>query len=79
MESAQFFAKIFGLTFTGAMGRFVPVRVNENLTLDFDNKDSFGGHHYVFHVSEEELDTIFERIKSSRIAYGSEPASQENM
>ena len=79
IESARFFANIFGLTFTGTTGHFAPVRVNESLTLDFDNKESFESHHYAFHVTEDEFDTIFERIKSSGIEYGSEPSSQDNM
>jgi len=35
--SARFFAHIFGLTYHGPMGHFAPVRVNDTLTLDFDN------------------------------------------
>jgi len=38
--SAHFFAQIFGLKYDGPMSRFAPVRVNGELTLDFDNADS---------------------------------------
>ena len=51
--SARFFADIFGLKYEGASGHFAPVRVNESLTLDFDNADSFDVHHYAFHVSKD--------------------------
>jgi len=51
--SARFFADIFGLTYEGSMGHFAPVRVNEALTLDFDNRDRFESHHYAFHVRRE--------------------------
>ncbi len=37
--SARFFAKIFGLEYKGPWGHFAPVRVNETLSLDFDNRD----------------------------------------
>jgi catechol 2,3-dioxygenase-like lactoylglutathione lyase family enzyme len=68
--SAKFFAHIFGLKYEGAMGHFAPVRVNETLTLDFDNWDHFEMHHYAFHVSDAEFDAIFGRIKEEGIPYG---------
>ena len=40
-RSARFFADIFGLTYEDCSGRFAPVRVNDALTLDFDNRDRF--------------------------------------
>ena len=53
--SAKFFAHMFGLKYENAMGHFAPVRVNETLTLDFDNWDHFEMHHYAFHVSDAEF------------------------
>jgi catechol 2,3-dioxygenase-like lactoylglutathione lyase family enzyme len=76
--SARFFADIFGLTYEGPMGHFAPVRVNEDLTLDFDNRDRFESHHYAFHVSDAEFDAMFDRIKAAGIAYGSGPRSSED-
>ena len=77
--SAKFFANIFGLEYPGPMGHFAPVRVNDSLTLDFDNSGRFESHHYAFRVSDEEFDTIFERVKAEGIAYGSEPFTLDNM
>jgi len=77
--SAKFFARIFRLTYEGAMGHFAPVRVNESLALDFDNSDRFEMHHYAFHVNDGEFDAIFGRIKEAGIPYGSGPFSQEDM
>jgi catechol 2,3-dioxygenase-like lactoylglutathione lyase family enzyme len=77
--SAEFFAHMFGLRYEGAMGHFAPVRINETLTLDFDNWDHFEMHHYAFHVSDAEFDSIFSRIKDAGIPYGSGPFSQEDM
>ncbi len=37
--AAKFFAQIFGLSYQGTMGHFAPVKVNDELTLDFDNAD----------------------------------------
>jgi catechol 2,3-dioxygenase-like lactoylglutathione lyase family enzyme len=77
--SAKFFAHMFGLKYEGAMGHFAPVRINETLTLDFDNWDKFEMHHYAFHVGDAEFDAIFGRIKEAGIPYGSGPFSQEDM
>ncbi len=47
-ESARFFARIFGLTYDGPHSHFAPVKVNDTLTLDFDNETEFDRHHYAF-------------------------------
>ena len=77
--SARFFARIFGLAYDGPRYHFAPVKVNDRLTLDFDQDDAFESHHYAFRVSEAEFDAIFARIKDEGIAYGSGPASVDNM
>jgi len=79
VASAQWFARIFGLPYEGTMGHFAPVRVNETLTLDFDDRDSVESHHYAFHVSDDEFDAIFGRIKEVGIPYGSGPRSRTDM
>ena len=76
--SAHFFARIFGLPYEGATGHFAPVRVNETLTFDFDESDSFESHHYAFHVSDQEFDCIFKRVQEEGLAYGSHPWDPEN-
>ena len=75
--AAKFFAKIFGLNYEGSMGHFAPVRVNEELTLDFDNAESFEPHHYAFHVSDDEFDAIFKRVQEAGITWGSEPRNTD--
>ena len=47
--------------------------MNETLTLDFLTRDQFESHHYCFHVSDEQFDAIFDRIKARGIAYRSTP------
>ena len=79
VASAEFFGRIFGLTYEGTMGHFAPVKVNDTLTLDFDNSDEFESHHYAFHVSDEEFDAIFNRIQAEGLRYGSGPFESENM
>jgi len=80
VASAEFFAKLFGLTYTGPMGPFAQVPVNETLTFDFDDRrERFEVHHYAFHVSDPEFDAIFARVKDADLAYGSQPWTPEDM
>jgi catechol 2,3-dioxygenase-like lactoylglutathione lyase family enzyme len=73
-QAARFFARIFGLAYEGPFGPFAPVRVNDTLTLDFDDRwKSFEPHHYAFRVSGEDFDAIFARVQAEGIAYGSTP------
>ena len=80
--SAQFFSRIFGVPYEPSGGYFAPVRVNDRLTLDFDDDyeatEQFGVHHYAFHVSDEEFDAIFMRVKKDGLAFGSDPGHPEN-
>ena len=78
-KAARFFAQIFGLDYDGPHGHFAPVRVNDRLTLDFDNSNEFGHHHYAFHVSDAEFDAIFGRIESEGVVYGSGPLRADDM
>ena len=77
--SARFFARIFGLDYNGPVSHFAPVRINDTLTIDFDNWDKFEPHHYAFRVSEAEFDGIFERVRGDRLVYGSGPFSATDM
>ena len=73
VAAARFFADVFGLSFHGVQGHFAPVQVNDSLTLDFDDADTFEGHHLAFHVSEDEFDAILGRIQAAGVPYGPEP------
>ncbi len=77
--SARFFARILGLSYDGPMSHFAPVRINDTLTIDFDDWEQFERHHYAFKVSEAEFDGIFDRVKAEGIVYGSGPRASENM
>src|SRR5215471_11872010 len=61
--AAAFFAQIFGLRFDRTDGHFAPVRVNETLTLLFDNDETFESHHLAFHVDDTAFDAILARVK----------------
>ncbi|MEA5583710.1 VOC family protein [Nodularia harveyana UHCC-0300] len=76
-KSAQFFAEIFGLKVNSPVSHFAVVRVNDQLTFDFADREEFESHHYAFHVSDEEFDAIFTRIKNMGIEYSSDPMHQK--
>jgi catechol 2,3-dioxygenase-like lactoylglutathione lyase family enzyme len=70
--SAQFFARLFGLQ-AEEVSHFAAVRVNDTLTLDFDNREKFESHHYAFRVNDEEFDAIFARVQEAGLAYSADP------
>ena len=77
VASARWFAEIFGLRFEGLHGHFAPVRVNDTLTLDFDDAERFESHHYAFHVGDEEFDAIFGRVQAAGITYAADPGFRQ--
>ena len=76
--SARFFAEMLGLEYKGANGHFAPVYINESLTFDFDNRQSFESHHYAFYISDDEFDAILGRVKAAGRTFGSGPMSPED-
>ena len=78
-ESARFFAKMFGLEYKGPWGHFAPVKVNDTLSMDFDNRENFQSHHYAFLATDQEFDDILGRVKAEGVAFGSSPFDQTNM
>jgi catechol 2,3-dioxygenase-like lactoylglutathione lyase family enzyme len=77
--SATYFAELFGLTVGKPVGPFAPVQVSASLTFDFDDRRPFEIHHYAFHVSDQEFDAIFGRVRARGLAFGSDPREPENM
>jgi len=65
--AAQFFASIFGLHADPKGGHFAPVRINDTLTLLFDDDEEFESHHYAFHVSDAEFAVIFGRLDDGKL------------
>ena len=61
VESARFYSKIFGFKYVGEFARFIVVRVNKTLCLDFATSEKFESHHYAFKVSEKEFEEIGKR------------------
>ena len=84
--AAQFFAGIFGLHADPKLAsmpiqksdHFAPVRINDTLTLLFDDQEEFESHHYAFHVNDAEFDAILGRVREAKLTYGSAPWSLDD-
>ncbi|MFI0226416.1 VOC family protein [Streptomyces lydicus] len=76
--SAQFLADILGLSVDPPLAHFTPVRLANQVSLDYDQLDDFEPHHYAFMVSEEEFDAAFARIQDGGITHYADPACQEH-
>jgi catechol 2,3-dioxygenase-like lactoylglutathione lyase family enzyme len=75
IDSAKFFAEIFGLKVKPGQGPFAQVQINESLTFDFDDQPEPPRQHYAFHISDAEFEEIFSRVKAKGLSYGSGPFS----
>ena len=57
------------------MGHFEALRINDQLTFDYETASRVDAQHYAFVVSDDEFDAIFERIVAQGVQYGSGPFS----
>lgn len=72
---ARFLAGLLGLEVLPAAGPFVPVRVNDELTLDFDDRRPAVPGHYAFLVDDDTFDAALARLRDDPGAtFGSGPA-----
>ncbi|WP_137896348.1 VOC family protein [Ramlibacter sp. 2FC] len=71
--AAKLLAELLGVPWSETgVGPFVPVYVNEGLTLDFDQwAEPLPLIHYCFRVEEGEFDAILARLQAAGIAYRS--------
>ena len=73
-RSADFLADTLGLEAPTRFGRFLVVRLTNDVSLDFhDVEGQVVAQHYTFLVSEPEFDEIFERITSRGADYWADP------
>jgi catechol 2,3-dioxygenase-like lactoylglutathione lyase family enzyme len=72
--SARFFADLLGLPVAAPAGPFAPVRVNADLTLDFDDRHHAEPGHYAFLIDDDTFDATLERLREAEaVDYGSGP------
>ena len=76
VRSAEFIARMFGLTYDGAWGHFAPVKINDTLTprLRRCGGDSLQS----LRVSglRREFEAVLQRVKDEGIPFGSGPGSR---
>ncbi|MFC0032065.1 VOC family protein [Micromonospora chaiyaphumensis] len=79
--AARFFAEVMGLPVlapAGRHGHFAPVRINDQLTLDFMSVPAPEGHHLAFDVDPATFEAILARLRTAGVPYGSEPGAPDN-
>jgi catechol 2,3-dioxygenase-like lactoylglutathione lyase family enzyme len=72
-RGAQFLADLLGVTIGSPSGPFVPVRVNSDLTLDFDDRFGARSGHYAFLVDDLTFDRALSLVEASTFEWGSAP------
>jgi len=72
--SAEFLAGILGLEVGPQWGPFIPLRLSNGVTLDFDDWPDVPPQHYAFLLGDAEFDAAFARIRAAGIAFYAEPS-----
>ena len=71
--SATFLADILGVAVGRQNGPFLPIQLDNGVTLDYADSADVRSQHYAFLVDDEEFDAAFGRIKAAGIAYYADP------
>ena len=72
--AARFFADLLGLDVGARTGPFTPVRVNRDLTLDFDERGEVLPAHFGFLVDDDAFDRLLARLRTwPDVPFGSGP------
>lgn len=76
-RSAAFLAGILDLPVGDQVGPFLPVRMSNQVTLDFGDATDVAPQHYAFRVGEDLFDAALARIRSADVAYWADPHHAE--
>lgn len=72
--AAHFFAALLGLDVGESAGPFTPVRVNQDLTLDFDDRHPVAATHFGFLIDDDGFDRILRRLNDHpEMTFGAGP------
>ncbi|GAA3219174.1 VOC family protein [Dactylosporangium siamense] len=72
-RGARLLAGLLGLEVGAPAGPFAPVRVNDDLTLDFDDRSGARPGHYAFLVDDGVFDAALAFAERSGLSWGSAP------
>jgi catechol 2,3-dioxygenase-like lactoylglutathione lyase family enzyme len=70
---AAFLAELLGVTVEAPAGPFVPVRINDDLTFDFDDRSGGRPGHYAFLVDDATFDAALAYAQRTGREWGSAP------
>jgi len=77
-ETAQFLVDILGLEPATPFGPFLVVSLANDVSLDVvEDMGSVQSQHYAFLVTEEDFDSIFDRIRARGLSYWADPFHQQ--
>lgn len=71
--SARFLADILGLSTSPPVARFLPLVLDNDITLDYMDVADPHPQHYAFFVSEDVFDAGFARVTAAGVAYHADP------
>jgi catechol 2,3-dioxygenase-like lactoylglutathione lyase family enzyme len=72
-RGAEFLAELLGVVVDVQTGPFVPVRINDDLTFDFDDRLGARPGHYAFLVDDATFDRALGLASESTLEWGSAP------
>jgi catechol 2,3-dioxygenase-like lactoylglutathione lyase family enzyme len=72
-RAARLLADLLGLEVGAPAGPFVPVRINDDLTFDFDDRLGARPGHYAFLVDDLVFDQALALARAAGLAWGSAP------
>ena len=75
--SAAFWGRILGVEVSPRWGPFVPLKLANGVTIDFDEVEEVTPNHYAFLVTEAEFDPIFDRIRAEGIRFYADPTRRQ--
>ncbi|TDP93693.1 VOC family protein [Labedaea rhizosphaerae] len=75
---ARFLAAVLGLSYDGPNRHFAPVRINEQLTLDFMTVDEPQPMHLAFDVDPATFDAAVDHLRANKIPFGNRPHDWTN-
>src|SRR3546814_10486106 len=74
-QSSAFLTDILGLPPATPFFHFMVVELDNNVSLDFMEKDGdVARQHYAFLIGEDDFDAVFARIRSEELNYWADPA-----
>ena len=71
VASANWYARLFGVTYNGPYRMYAPVKIHEGLQLNFEDAETVQRRHYAFKVAAEEFDVLRNRLVEAGVAFGS--------